>query len=344
MLVRKTVGDTYNEAIITVMANNWECAVYIAVGSGILEKQAAPRHVCDMDSHCHLGVKCKHEDVDNIAKWILGNDQLNRPGFFSLMSTNHVDISIVESIVRTLDDAKSTAVFPYYGVHPWYSHLFSDGQAEKEAHYASVLVPPPGPELLAVLPDPIDINHHLNRTWRDCGVGEIGLDKAFRIPNNGFYGNQAIEMTGEKLLSCRVAISHQTVILRKQLAIAEKHRLPVSLHCVKAHGALFVLVSQFDLPKLVLHSYSGSVDQARVWIRRFPHICFSFSDWINGKQDTLHALLQRLQSHQVLVETDFSIDSFVGKTEAYLEHLQSIINRLETPTPTILSNQQRLLH
>ena len=50
------------------------------------------------------------------------------------------------------------------------------------------------------------------------------------------------------------------------MALAARHRLPVVLHCVRAHGlAQGVARSQRDVCGVV-HAYGGSVEEARVWV------------------------------------------------------------------------------
>jgi TatD DNase family protein len=59
-------------------------------------------------------------------------------------------------------------------------------------------------------------------------------------------------------------MERQAAVLRGQLALARKHRLPVVLHCLRAHPALLPLVEREALPEGgVLHSYSGSADLVR---------------------------------------------------------------------------------
>lgn len=309
------------------------------------------------DSHCHLSTSCTVADADKIVAAIGGDSRVNRPNFFSLMCTNHIDIDVVEKIM----ELGLTAVFPYFGVHPWFSHLFSDGKVSKQAHYEAILKPGPGADLLEVLPEPIDINEYVGRIQLlhekfGGGIGEIGLDKVFRVPYNGFYGNPEVDNSGngDKLSPCRVSIDHQVMILRKQLGLADALRAPVSLHCVKAHGIFYDTVREYGaISSVILHSFSGSVDQAKIWVRSYaksaPGLYFSFSNYINGveeKSDILSQLVGVLAEDQVLVETDYSVDLFLERFDEYLGHLDLILAKVRatrqwTGEDMVARNQQR---
>ncbi|WEJ93873.1 Cut9-interacting protein scn1 [Yamadazyma tenuis] len=162
------------------------------------------------------------------------------------------------------------------------------------------------------------------------GIGEIGLDKMFRIPSNGYYGNQDSNNSEVKLSACRVKIDHQVAILRVMLQLANDLQRPVSLHCVKAHGPLFDIVREYhQIPQVILHSFSGSVDQGRRWVaeyrKRDQDLGFSFSHYINGVEDKrsqLNELVGYLDDSQILIETDISIDKHLERD--YTDHLFGI--------------------
>lgn len=304
------------------------------------------------DSHCHLAASCTVDDAAAIVAAIGGDSRVDGPNFFSLMSTNHIDIDVIEKIKAM----GAPAVFPYFGVHPWFSHLFSDGPVDKRAHYQGILAPEPGPGLLEVLPQPIDINGHLDRMRRllarhGGGVGEVGLDKAFRVPTSGFYGASDAAAPGdEKLSPCRVSMAHQQMILSKQLLLADELRVPVSLHCVRAHGVFYDTVRVHQhIPSVVLHSFSGSADQAKMWVRAYArsaqHLYFSFSNYINGadgKDDALARLVAVLDPAQVLVETDYPIDLFLDRWDEYVAQLDSILAKIGAQGLAVAANQQRV--
>lgn len=110
------------------------------------------------------------------------------------------------------------------------------------------------PQLLPELPEAED-ERHLSRLDELLGrgvavaVGECGLD-----------GPSAAGAPMERQL--RVLAAH--------LQLARKHRLPVLLHCLRAHKELTALFKAAPPPEaglIILHSYSGSADQIRFYAR-----------------------------------------------------------------------------
>ena len=312
------------------------------------------------DSHCHLDVECSSQRAEELGNFLNTLESIiDRREFFHIMSSNHVDIFHIDLI---LDKLENKTVLPYFGIHPWYSHLFTDLKLEefeneqewKQNHYESVLDPTPPSELLEVLPNPISFDSHVNEIRRltnkhqkkgfSVGIGEIGLDKLFRIPLNGYFGNQKLPLNDNpnKLSACRVKMDHQAYIFARQLKLASSLKRPISLHCVKAHGLLYDQVTskkELDgISSVILHSYSGSLDQAGLWIRHFSKsnrlLYFSLSNWINGsakKQDSLKDLVKLLGNDQILLETDVGIDKYLldpERREEYFNQLKEIFIKI----------------
>lgn len=311
------------------------------------------------DSHCHLDVECTSNVADKLAEYLNSLELICKDNFFHIMSSSHVDIYHLELI---LDKLNKNVIFPYFGIHPWYSHLFTtlerhafrDKEEWKLMHYESVLDPKPLVELLQVLPNPIHIDLHLEEIERlvkkyqqkghSCGIGEIGLDKLFKIPLNGYFGNQKIclNSTPKKLSDCRVRMGHQEIIFSRQLKLASTLKRPVSLHCVKAHGSLYQKVAGDDstsgICSIILHSYSGSLDQAKLWVRNYAkssqQVYFSLSNWINGsanKRSSFDDLVRMLPDLQILLETDVGIDRYLldlKKREDYYQQLLEIFDKI----------------
>ncbi|KXF79704.1 TatD family hydrolase [Enterovibrio coralii] len=85
-----------------------------------------------------------------------------------------------------------------------------------------------------------------SRPEKCVAVGECGLD--FAIPNP----------EREK----------QIAFLEAHLLLAEKYKLPVILHCRKAHNDLLQVLKRFPSVKGVLHAFSGSEQQGLDYIKR----------------------------------------------------------------------------
>ncbi|KAK6460449.1 hypothetical protein DFJ63DRAFT_250552 [Scheffersomyces coipomensis] len=311
------------------------------------------------DSHCHLDVNCSNDDIDQLAQLFNSPHFVvnNRINYFHIMTTYHLDLQLLDRLLNQLND---NIVVPYFGVHPWYSHLFTtvkydvnDNDNIKQLHYNSVLNPPPSPELLQILPDPINLDDHINNietlitTYQSkftYGIGEIGLDKLFRVPMNGYFGNQMYPNNGDiKLSPCKVTIDHQLKVFELQLSLANRLHKQISVHCVKAHGLLFDTIPKYtNISNIILHSFSGSIDQGIRWINQYKsnnqqRLYFSFSNWINGadnKRDLLQNLIPKLNQNQILIETDISIDRFLlqkstmATQDEYFQHLIDIYTKI----------------
>lgn len=200
-------------------------------------------------------------------------------------------------------------ILPCFGWHPWFSYQIYDdciaptaAEAEKgqpisnemkKAHYEKVLVPSPrdkpdGDRFIAALPSPKPLSQLLaetrarllasslenegeGRNGIPSLVGEIGLDRAFRLPNpwtQEEIENRNASVTpgsreGRALSPYRVHLDHQKTVLRAQLQLAGELQRPVSVHSVQAHGAVF------DLLKELWRGYERRVPTRRERRRRF---------------------------------------------------------------------------
>jgi Tat protein secretion system quality control protein TatD with DNase activity len=171
-------------------------------------------------------------------------------------------------LLQNNSDERNACVVPSFGWHPWFSHLLYDDSADtptyrptsgsgadnaaKQAHYNAVLQPEPSPDFVASLPTPVAVSTFLKETESRLSasphalVGEIGVDKAFRLPepwNPSEHADRDSTLTpggreGRHLSTHRVRIEHQRDILAAQLRLAAQTRRAVSVHGVQAHGVL----------------------------------------------------------------------------------------------------------
>jgi Tat protein secretion system quality control protein TatD with DNase activity len=162
-------------------------------------------------------------------------------------------------------------IIPAFGWHPWFSHQLYDDTlpgdqatydpaspdvaSEKLRHYDAVLTPSPKSKddegFIDQLPTPQPLSGLLSqtRTYLEAYplalVGEVGIDKAFRLPSHGvFVSDPEASMTegrrnGERLSPYRVNMDHQVRIMKAQLNLAGKTGRAVSVHGVQAHGVLY---------------------------------------------------------------------------------------------------------
>lgn len=191
---------------------------------------------------------------------------------------NYEDSSSSDSSSVDPAGKRACKVVPAFGWHPWFSYQLYDDTASnptysppnpenpdmsateeaKIAHYKAVLSPTPkDPSFLSSLPPPTPISSFIASTrkhlhsYPQALVGEVGLDKGFRLPQQWFPDDASSRDDGltpggreGRLLSpYRVQMQHQQVVLQAQLRLAGETGRAVSVHGVQAHGVLYDTIS-----------------------------------------------------------------------------------------------------
>ncbi|GLC39209.1 hypothetical protein PLESTM_000864100 [Pleodorina starrii] len=249
------------------------------------------------DAHCH--------PQDDPAACAAGLGSLSAR-YLAVMGTRADDWEAVEQLSRR----EPGKVIPCFGVHPWFAHRHAL-ESDQVAHPASLMDTPPNgkddpsrhPELMSGPPPTAPETwlprlRGLLRAHPHSVVGEFGLDRAAVVP-------------GTRL---QPSWSHQLALTELHLRLASELRRPASLHCVQGYGHLQDMLRRLGPegcpPKIMLHSYGGSVDLIKGFTK-LPggvgdRIYFSFSSVINGRQGRTK-LLQRLAAVPVgrlLLESD----------------------------------------
>ncbi len=227
------------------------------------EVKPFPWHLGAFDAHCHP--TDTPPSLDNIAGMkaraliIMATrvqDQWLVADFADKLGVTEDAIPVLESTNRC--EKSKGYVIPAFGWHPWFSHqIFIDEKAGtpcKLDHYRRAISPSPeNDEFITTLPDPQPLSALLDQTrnylqkYPFAVVGEIGLDRAFRIPgyemaDNGYERDPALTpggREGRRLSPYRVDMQHQRRILKAQLDLAAEMQRAVSIHGVAAHGVVF---------------------------------------------------------------------------------------------------------
>ncbi|SCV01796.1 LANO_0F13586g1_1 [Lachancea nothofagi CBS 11611] len=280
-----------------------------------------------VDAHCHVSTKTTSKG---------GPMELpSLPVQRCLMSNNGYDWGRIKELKFSNSGNKVG-----FGIHPWYSHMYyiddQTNRLSKETHYKSVLHSSNVYDLNRVieqLPEPVSLTRYIaeefDRSTCDC-IGEIGLDKLFRLPENGFYQGDKSAPLGR----VKVKIEHQVKVFEQMCQLAVAHSLPVSVHCVKCPSLMYELCMKLLSPhreiNVCLHSFTGSLETlAGMWLKNFPNerLFFSLSRYINFKNhESASKLLQVLPLECILTETDFTWDTVSG--ELILRELDFLLSQI----------------
>ncbi|KAL1992709.1 hypothetical protein VTN49DRAFT_4741 [Thermomyces lanuginosus] len=217
-----------------------------------------PWHIGVYDAHCH--------PTDNMPSTSTIADMKARK--LTVMATRGEDQDLVAQVAAKYGPER---IVPCFGWHPWFAHQISLGESQVEdrtVHYRSVLqgslsssgkgkdqseediaffqtLPEPKPlrELLT------DMRTHLV-AHPTALVGEVGLDRAFRLPmpwSEDELRERDPSITpgsreGRRLSPFKVSVEHQKSLLKAQLQLAGELRRPVSLHSVQGHGVVLEIL------------------------------------------------------------------------------------------------------
>ena len=223
------------------------------------EEGRFPWHLGIYDAHCH--------PTDEIAS--IDKIPRMRTRALAIMATREQDQELTACFAEKLgsrpDHEDERYLIPAFGWHPWFSHQIYDDSSSgliatfsKDSHYKQIITPLPADEkFIASLPEPRSLSSLLQKMrtnlekYPTALVGEIGLDRAFRIPGlemlDQHEANPALTpggRGGRRLSPYRVDMKHQQRVLTAQLNLAGEMQRAVSVHGVAAHGLLHATLTQ----------------------------------------------------------------------------------------------------
>lgn len=123
-----------------------------------------------------------------------------------------------------------------------------------------------------------------------------------RLTASFFDGTQAVGETGLDF-ACEVDREAQMRLFRSHLEWAERLRLPVVLHCVRAFEPVMNTLAEYSLAAVIFHGFIGSPQQAARAVQRGYSLSFGLPALRSPKTVTA---IRSLPVENLFAETDDS--------------------------------------
>lgn len=120
--------------------------------------------------------------------------------------------------------------------------------------------------------------------------------------------------------------SLQLEVFSKQLALAVKYQLPVSIHCIKAHNEMISLLKKTTVVG-VIHGLGSSIEIAKQYI----DLGFKFGVNAVAVRDNAvryHRLIQTYGLNNIVLETDYPNIPLPGHDEAHLSDINEVAEQV----------------
>lgn len=120
--------------------------------------------------------------------------------------------------------------------------------------------------------------------------------------------------------------ARQLAVLREHILIANRHRLPIVLHVVHAHGAVLELLGQLPVEcGGVVHSYSGSAELVPRYEGLGFYLGFGEST-ARAAYRKAHAAVREVSADHLLLETDAPDQPPLGTARSEPQNILKISN------------------
>lgn len=243
----------------------WDVGIYDAHCHPTDTMTSIPSIASSMHARTLTVMATRSQDQELVAAVA---DQFGVKSKEAITTTSQPDGTRLDALSLSANSHHPEKLVPAFGWHPWFSHqLYDDSTSDQEhtfdakspdhdgqklRHYHAVLVPSPSSrqdeEFVRELPEPQPLSSFIAQTRRYLEaypwalVGEIGLDRAFRLPNHEPAPDDGMtpgRRNGQRLSPYRVSMDHQARILKAQLSLAGEMGRAVSVHGVQGPGNLY---------------------------------------------------------------------------------------------------------
>lgn len=225
-----------------------------------------------IDTHCHLQFKSYENDRDEVIKRCEEkNVILNLVGTQKDTSKAAVDLA-----------DKHKNMYASIGTHP--IHLFPTHIDEEESKFIS-------------REEGFDEEYYekLVQSKKVIGIGETGLD-LFHLPKD---------------ISKEEVLEKQKQVFLAHINFAQKHNLPLIIHCRDAHEEMLDLLQTLDKEiKGTVHCFTGNWEQAQKYLDIGLYLGFTGIITFPPKktdpkpQLDLEEVINKIPLNRILVETD----------------------------------------
>lgn len=251
-----------------------------------------------IDTHAHVNFNAFRDDGDEVIERAL------KAGIGMILIGSQRDTS--ERAVRYAERYPDELVWAAIGLHP--THLVAHTVDVQEIGIVPQGAPWATFDSREEVFDP-GYYHRLAASPKVVAVGEFGLDY-HRLPLSNFdndrHASRKVGHDETDGVDASSIIEQQKNVARTELRLAMDIKKPVLFHCRDAHADLQAIVDEtrFDIgrsPKGVVHSFTGSMDEAREWLERDFLIAFN---GIITFAPELEEVVRFVPLEKMVVETD----------------------------------------